>query len=95
MESIQREIAEIKSILLEQDAQKIEFLTVREAAKYLQISASRIYKMTSNKEIPHYSPGGKKIYFLKNELNDWVLESRITPSEDFKAIVDNYLTNNN
>jgi excisionase family DNA binding protein len=95
MESIKKEIAEIKSILLGQEAQKIEFLTVSEAAKHLQLSESRIYKMTSNKEIPHYSPGGKKIYFLKNELNDWVLESRIAPSEDFKAIVDNYLTNNN
>ena len=83
MEIIQNEIKEIKEILLTLKRQQKEILTVEDTAEFLDLSIQRIYKMTSNKEIPHYKPGGKKIYLKRQELEQWVLTSRITPTDDF------------
>ncbi len=53
------------------------FITANEAAKYLGCSAANIYKLTSNCEIPYYKPNGKKLYFKKNELDEWIEKSRV------------------
>lgn len=47
-------------------------LTSQEAADYMGISLSMLYKMTSTLEIPHYKPRGKMVYFDKHELEDWM-----------------------
>ena len=51
-------------------------LALREAAAYLDISVSYLYKLTHKNLIPHYKPNGKKIFFLKSELNKWLLRNR-------------------
>ena len=68
MEFIQNELKEIKELLKKQTIQQKEILTIEEASEFLGLSVSRLYKMTSNKEIPHYKPGGKKIYLNCKEL---------------------------
>lgn len=52
-------------------------LTMEEASDYLQISKSHLYKFTYTKRISHYKPGGKIIYFFKNELDEWIAENKI------------------
>ncbi|SIQ52838.1 helix-turn-helix domain-containing protein [Pontibacter lucknowensis] len=52
-----------------------DFLTVDEAAAYLNISKSAIYEKTSSRSIPHLKKG-KRLYFVKQELADWVKTSR-------------------
>ncbi len=54
-----------------------EFMTVEETAEYLEISKSAVYKLTSKRKIPFYNPGGKKIYFKKIEVDDWIENSRV------------------
>ena len=39
-----------------------EYLTVTEAADYLTLSPSRVYKLTSKHELPIYKPNGKIIF---------------------------------
>ena len=36
---------------------------------------SMLYKLTSGKEIPHYKPRGKMIYFAKEDLDEWLLQN--------------------
>jgi excisionase family DNA binding protein len=55
-------------------------MSMREAAKYLKISMSALYKLTSAKKITHYKPGGKMVYFLKADLDAYVLQNRV-PSD--------------
>ena len=43
-------------------------LTFTEAANYMGISKSCLYKMTMNRTIPHYKPNGKMIYFEREEI---------------------------
>ncbi len=47
-------------------------LTLPEAAKFLNLSQSHLYKLTSERKIPHFKPNGKKIYFDESELVKWL-----------------------
>jgi excisionase family DNA binding protein len=69
------QLSEIKEILAEKDRQP---LTLEEAASYLRLSKSYIYKLTSSGTIPHYKPEGKLIYFEKSELDDWLFRNRVS-----------------
>ena len=52
-----------------------EHFTVKQAAAFLDLAEQTIYGLTSRNEIPHYKRG-KKLYFLKAELEKWILENR-------------------
>ena len=49
--------------------------TFQEACMYIGVSESMLYKLTSSKEIPHYKPRGKMVYFAKEELDEWLLQN--------------------
>lgn len=49
--------------------------TFQEACQYVGVSESLLYKLTSNKEIPHYKPRGKMLYFAKDELDEWLQQN--------------------
>lgn len=95
MEFIQNELKEIKELLKKQTIQQKEILTIEEASGFLGLSVSRLYKMTSNKEIPHYKPGGKKIYLNRKELEQWILSSRVASSNDLEDELEDYLSRTN
>jgi excisionase family DNA binding protein len=50
-----------------------------QACKYLDLSPSYLYKLTSAKQIPHYKPKGKRLYFIKAELNAWIKNQSTKP----------------
>jgi excisionase family DNA binding protein len=91
MDFIQNELKVIKELLKKQTIQQKEILTIEEASEFLGLSTSRLYKMTSNKDIPHYKPGGKKIYLKRQELELWILNSRVNSNTELEADVDDYL----
>jgi excisionase family DNA binding protein len=94
MEFIQNEIIEIKELLLALNIQQKEFLTVEDATVYLQLSKSCLFKMTSKREVPFYKPGGKKIYFKKSEIDEWITNSKIESIIDIETEVESYLSRN-
>ncbi len=51
-------------------------LNFDEALKYLSCSKSYLYKLTSNNIIPH-SKRGKRLYFDKKSLDNWLLSSKV------------------
>ena len=57
-------------------------LTFEEAANYMGISKSGLYKMTMKRTIPHYKPNGKMIYFEREELEAYLLSVRIKPQTE-------------
>lgn len=91
MEFIQNEIKEIKKLLLALNIQQKEILTVEDATVYLQLSKSCLFKMTSNKVIPFYKPGGKKIFFKKSELDTWIFKGKVLSSDELEMDVEDYL----
>lgn len=56
--------------------------TFQEACMYIGVSESMLYKLTSGKEIPHYKPRGKMLYFAKEELDEWLLRNYEPTADD-------------
>jgi len=87
-----QKIEKIEALLTKQNALTKEFLTLEETAEYLDLSKSAVYKMTSKKEIPFYNPGGKKIYFKKSELHQWIITGKSISNDEVEVEVDSYLS---
>lgn len=66
----------IEKMLTENNLQQKEVLNFNEAAIYLEVSHSHLYKLTSTGKVPAYKPNGKKLYFNRLELNEWLLSNR-------------------
>ncbi|WP_320905982.1 helix-turn-helix domain-containing protein [Phocaeicola sp.] len=56
--------------------------TFQEACTYIGISESMLYKLTSSKEIPHFKPRGKMLYFAKEELDKWLKQNYEPTAEE-------------
>ena len=48
-----------------------EIFNFDEAAEYLSMSKSTLYKLTAKKEIPHYKPN-RYVFFERSELDNWI-----------------------
>lgn len=84
----------IEAMLHEQNLLKKDVLNLNEACHYLNISASHLYKMTSQKQIPHFCPQGKKLYFKRSELEEWLMRNRQSSVDEIDALAENYLIRN-
>lgn len=65
-------------------------LTSDEVAKYMGISRSYLYKLTMRKEIPHYKPMGKVVYFERQEIEEWLLQNRVSTESEINHEALNY-----
>ena len=43
------------------------------------LSKSHLYKLTCTRQIPHYKPNGKQVYFDRTEVENWMKQNRVTP----------------
>ena len=68
-------------------------LTSVEAAKYMGISLSTLYKMTMRKQIPHSKPNGKVCYFDRLELENWLMSNRVATDEELSMQAASYSLN--
>jgi excisionase family DNA binding protein len=84
---IETQIAEIKQFITQQTLANKDHLNLGEAAIYLTVSKSYIYKLTCKREIPFYRPGTKLIYFKRTELDEWLLQNRQSTHSEIEAQV--------
>lgn len=66
-------------------------LTLDEAAIYTDLAKSFLYKLTSEQKIPHFKPGGKKIYFDRVELDNWLRQGRVSSLDEINAKAANHI----
>ena len=59
-----------------------ETLTLEEAAVFLGMKRSTLYKMTHEHTIPFYRPNGKMIYFEKADILSWIRKNRTYTQEE-------------
>lgn len=59
-------------------------LDIQEAVLFTGFSLGHLYRLTSNKEIPHYKKD-RKLYFKKSELEEWMLETRVLTNDEIDA----------
>ena len=71
-----------------------EVLTFDEAAAFTGLSKSYLYKLTSGQKIPHYKPAGKILYFYRAELQAWLLQNRVSTTDEITGKAQAYCMGN-
>ena len=89
VESQDHRIEILENIL--KDAKQV--LRLEEAALFMGISKSSLYKMTHKHELPFFRPNGKLIYFEKAELLKWMRQNRVMTEAETKDAATEHITN--
>jgi excisionase family DNA binding protein len=87
-------LTEIANKLDEQNLLQKTVLNFNEACKYLDVSPSHLYKLTSTKQIPHFCPQGKKLYFKREELDNWLQRNRQSAADEIDQAAADYVIRN-
>jgi excisionase family DNA binding protein len=66
-----------------------DIFNLDEAATYLSMSKSTLYKLTSKKEIPHYKPN-RFIFFERSELDKWIRSAAVKTEDQLNDQVNAY-----
>ncbi|EGR4217282.1 DNA-binding protein [Aeromonas hydrophila] len=53
-----------------------EVMTINECAQYTGLSVSYLYKLTHRKLIPFFKPMGKRLYFKRAEIDQWLMRNK-------------------
>ena len=82
LQSILDEVTQLKAMVNQLLNEKLEldnngFLNSNEASLYLDISKSYMYRLTMDKTIPFYKPNGKKMYFKKIDLDNFLNSKKV------------------
>jgi excisionase family DNA binding protein len=78
-EKILQEIEELKSLTL---LAAKSVLTIDDVALLTGISKSTLYKMTCKKQLPHYKPNSKLLFFDRKEIEEWAKQNRVLTTEE-------------
>lgn len=62
-------------------------LSTSEASVYLGVSISTLYKYTHTRIIPFFKPTGRKNYFLKKDLDSFLLKGRCSTNIELEQMV--------
>lgn len=79
---LQSELQQIKQLLL---LNSKTVLTPDEVSLMYGLSKDYLYHLTSERVIPFHKPNGKKIFFDKEEVENWLLRTDRIPSKKHNA----------
>jgi excisionase family DNA binding protein len=68
-----------------------DWLNIEEAAAFLKVTVASLYTKVSRKEIPVSKPG-KKLYFNKTELRQWLENGKVKTMSDIRKMTDERLS---
>ena len=88
-QEIYNKLTAIESLL--EGIHQVKPRTLVEAAKFLDLSPSHLYKLTSERKIPHFKPNGKKIYFDESELVQWLKRNPARTREETEEKAASYI----
>ena len=89
LEHIQTAISKIEKSAA--DEQK--FLNIDQVSDFIGLSKSTVYGLTHKRIIPHYK-NGKRLYFNKLEIADWIASGKVETNEEVRMNIDEYLFKN-
>ncbi len=82
MEQILQHLQKIERLIESQNLSQKAVLNFDDACTYLDVSASHLYKLTSARQVPHFCPQGKKLYFNRQELEAWLQRNRQSTTDE-------------
>ena len=80
-----------KTLVGHDDRRKI--IKIRTGYFIMGVTRSHLYKLTSGGKVIHYKPNGKMIYFKRDELSAWLLQNRVSTSEEIAMKATTYTMN--
>jgi excisionase family DNA binding protein len=84
----------IERLLLSQNnttpQEEDKLLTIREAAEILHLSVPTVYGLVQRSEVP-VCKRGKRLYFSKQELIEWIMSGRKKTNSEINAEADDYI----
>jgi excisionase family DNA binding protein len=81
----------IKELKIQNQPAPIEIMNINQVADYIGVAKSTIYKYTACRMIPH-SKQGKKIYFKKSELDEWITKNKVMTQEEIEIKAATYVS---
>ena len=88
--SIETRLQNIEKILEKISGGKTEFendlVTIEEAARFLKLSVATVYSKVCRNELP-FNKHGKRLYFLKSELMEWIRAGRVKTVDEIRQDV--------
>lgn len=72
-ETLSRLLEQLSEVHKEVIKKNTPFLTIEETSEYTNIPIHTLYMYTSQRSIPFYKTG-RKLYFSREELNQWILD---------------------
>jgi excisionase family DNA binding protein len=94
LEIIHSMIRNLQKQMEEHNLQQKQILNFREACKFISISDSKLYKMTSGGEIPFFKPNGGKIYFNREDLEAYLLQKPSKSEAELHKEAKEWIANN-
>ncbi|MBA2610812.1 MAG: helix-turn-helix domain-containing protein [Bacteroidetes bacterium] len=67
-----------------------DILNIKEAAAFLKLKITTLYEKTSQKIIPHFKKGNK-LYFNRNELEEWIKTGKVKTKQEIEGNAVSYL----
>ena len=67
-----------------------QVLTIEEAAILLGMKPRTVKQMIQDHAVPTYKPRRGLVYFKKNELEDWMLQNRISSQQEIESQAEAY-----
>ena len=87
LHNIDQKLDRIETLLLSNKT----VLNFEEAAVYTGLSKSHLYKLTATAGVPCYKPTGKRIYFDKSELDEWLLRHKKQTHEELDSKAESHV----
>jgi len=53
-----------------------EILNAEEAAEYTGFKKPYVYRLAASGQIKAFKPGGKKLFFCREDLRNWILTNK-------------------
>lgn len=69
-----------------------KMLNIDETSKLTGLSVGYLYKLTSQKRIPHYKPSSKLLYFNRAEIEEWMMQGKVMTDDEIERIAQTYVT---
>ena len=94
---LKNEFSELKRLLIEKQEEKNptvqpdQLLTIDEVAELLHLAKPTVYSKHSRGELPGVCKRGKRLYFQRDVIVNWIKEGRKKSNAEIEAEADIYL----
>lgn len=65
-------------------------LSLEETSELTGFSIGHLYRLTSQKQIPHFKKN-RKLYFLKSDIEKWLTEQRVLTNSEIESKATTYM----